>query len=183
MNYRFENAYSYADVQKWGIEIRNILYPTDLFSGLVMTAYAVQFLLWLPVFLLIAPLEYNLWGKALVLYITIIAITRFYESFIFPQLVSFFNRRQVDSLPNQFQSVIEVDDTGIRTTDRGRIISFTWDAFHAVIDKESKVIFISDTVHCVIPAKCFPGFLEKDAFVRECNKKIEALTPQGAAFT
>lgn len=183
MNYRFENTYSYADFLKWGIDIRNILNPNSLFSGFVMTAYAIQFFLWLPVFLIVAPMKFSLIGKALILFGVILLIACFYENFIFPKLRSYFDRRNRDSLPNKFESVIEVDETGIRTKDRGRVTDFTWDAFHGVVDIESKVILLSDTIHCVIPAKCFPGFLEKDAFVRECNQRIDSLTSEGAVFT
>jgi len=183
MNYRFENTYTYADSQKWGVEIHNLLHPYSRFSGFALTAYLIQLSMWLPVFLFVMTFKVDLFGKALTIFAAFFFISWFYEANIFPHLSSYFNRRHRDELPNKFESVIEVDETGIRTRDRGRVTSFTWDAFHSVIDKESKVIFISDMIHCVIPAKCFPGFLEKDAFVRECNKKIQSLTSQGAVFT
>lgn len=183
MNYRFENIYTYAEFQKWGIDIRNILAPNQLLSGFIMSAYTVQFFLWLPVFLLIAPLDISIFSKAISLYFAILVVTYIYENFVFPRLASFYDRRRIETLPNKFESVIEVDDMGIVTQDKGRETRFTWEAFHGVVDKETKVIFISDTIHCVIPARCFAGFLEKDAFVRACREKISGRTEQGEVFT
>ncbi|WP_427451464.1 hypothetical protein [Litorimonas sp. WD9-15] len=183
MNYRFENTYTYADFVSWGLEVRNILNSAGSGPQLIWAAYVVQFCLWAPISYFLLTLDIPFALQTILLFGALVLAGRFYETFIFSKLSAHLDRKSGNELPQKFSSIIEVDDTGIKVSDRAREISYSWDAFYAVRDTEKNVIFISDTIHCVIPAGCFPGFLEKDAFVRACSMKVEATTPQGQAFT
>jgi len=182
MNYRFENDYTYAEYKKWGLEIARILSSSGSRSQFISLALAIQFGIWGSISYYVLPLEVSFLVKSAILFSSFIGVGYFYESLIYPRLSAFLERGGENSLPDRFSSVIEVDELGIRTIERGREITFSWDVFHTVRDTTQNVIFIADTIHCVIPAKCFPGFLEKDAFVRECVDKIHGSTEQGAVF-
>ncbi|MDB2439957.1 YcxB family protein, partial [Hellea sp.] len=148
-------------------------------QGSVFTAAAIQFLMWLPFCLVVLKSEMSPFGTAGILFCGLILTGFLYTTFLESFLIRFFQGRNKHTKDEVFTSVAEITDEGISYTDRGRRINYQWDAFHAVYDTEKNIIFIGDTLHAVIPAKCFNHFLEKDAFVRECQKRMPAYLSDG----
>ena len=174
MYYRFEYDYSYADSLSWGIEIREILVPSQYKTWLIVVAVGIQFCLWATFYLLLKKIDISTFTMMVLLFCGFVGVSQFYVSSIEPVLVRFFEGRTNHTGEDVFSAIAEISEDGIYFKNPGREVKYAWEAFYSVHDTERNIIFIGDTLHAVIPASCFDGFLEKDAFVRECIKKIPA---------
>jgi len=179
MNYHFEYDYSYADTLSWGLEIRDIMLPQRQKTNLIFMALAIQFLLWLPLYFWLSGAEFSLVSTAAILFCGIIVTSHIYTAFIEPVLVRVFEGKASHTDLEKFTCKATVSDEGIQFQNRSNMTHYTWDAFHSMHDTEKNIIFIGDTLHAVIPAKCFSHFLEKDAFVRACEKRMPAYLSDG----
>lgn len=172
MDYSFKNSYSYADSQAWGVEIRNILTPVRMRQSHALCALLIQGLIWVGVYLLLNETDFSPIIKASLAFFALILISRFYEGYLMEWMVRLFDKTDDDSRPEKFESLIHVDDDGITSKQQGQTVYHDWSNIYAVHDTEKTVILISDTLHPVIPAKCFKSVYEKDAFVRACQQRI-----------
>lgn len=172
MNYRFINRYSYADAQVWGVEIRNVLCSPQQRNLHVLVAVAIQGVIWVGCYLLLEKTGLSPLSKAMLGFFALLLVSHFYENYVMEFVVRYLDTPEDDVRPEEFESVIDVTDDGITSTQDGQTVFHAWSKIYAVHDTEKNVLLISDTLHPVIPAKCFASFLEKDAFVRACQQKI-----------
>lgn len=179
MYYHFEYDYSYADSMSWGLEIRNLMQSKGQTQLHIWVACVIQFLMWFPVCAMVFKADYSTLGSGIVLFCGFVIVGYLYSTFLENLVVRLFEGKNKHVSAEVFTSIAEITDEGISYTDRGRKINYQWDAFHAVHDTEKNIIFIGDTLHAVIPTKCFNHFLEKDAFVRECQKRMPAYISEG----
>ena len=179
MYYYFEYDYSRADTLDWGLEIQNIVLTEGQKATGVVMALIFQFLLWFPIYLFLSGAEFTKFGSAAILFCGFFVTSNIFTAFVDPILVRVFHGKAKHLEPKKFSSEAAVTDKGIEFKSRGQDIQYKWEAFHSVHDTEKNIIFIGDTLHAVIPAKCFSHFLEKDAFVRECKKRMPAYLSEG----
>ena len=179
MFYSLEYDYTYADSLSWGLEIRDIMLPQRQKIGLAFSALGIQFLIWFSVYFWLERAYLSIIASAAILFCAIIAIGHFYMAVIEPVLVRLYEGKAAHTDAEKFTCKAEISESGIKFKNRNNETQYTWDAFHSIHDTEKNIIFIGDTLHAVIPAHCFSHFLEKDAFVRECEKRIPAYLSDG----
>jgi hypothetical protein len=179
MYYSFEYDYTYADSLSWGLEIRDIMLPQRQKAGLAVTALAIQFLMWFSVYFWLQRAEFSIVGSAGTLFCAFLVVGHLYMTIIEPVLVRIYEGKAAHTDAEKFTCKAEISEEGIKFKNRNNETQYTWDAFHSVHDTEKTIIFIGDTLHAVIPAHCFSHFLEKDAFVRECENRMPAYRPDG----
>ena len=184
MNYRFENTYTQSELVKWHAQATSLL--TDSQSTMSLTSSTVvifvQFCLWAPIFYLLYSISVPLVWMAPILFLSYVAIGIFYDAVLMPHVAAMFDKEAREARSVKFESVIEVDEDAVRSFDGGQEITFKWGSILDIHDSASSVIFLTEKGYCLIPARCFSGFLAKDAFVRDCVEKIKGRTEQGAVF-
>ena len=179
MYYNFEYDYSYADTVSWGVEIGQLISPEKQKLLITIVALGLMFLIWVPLYYLLGKMELNSFVKIPLLFASFYLAITLFTAFIEPIMVKIIDGRATHIDTQQFSCVAEITDAGVKFKDRAKETQYDWEAFHSVHDIEKNIIFIGDTLHAVLPAKCFSGFLEKDAFVRECKKRMPAYLSEG----
>jgi len=179
MYYSFVYDFTRADTLSWGLEIQNIVLAKEQKTKFVFAAIAIQFLLWFPIYLWLSQAKLSTFGTAAIMFCGLIVSANIYNAFIEPILVRIYQGKAEHLTTDNFAGEAIISDEGIRMKSRAQDIHYKWDGFHSVHDTENNIIFIGDTLHAVIPSKCFAHFLEKDAFVRECEKRIPAYRADG----
>lgn len=183
MNYRFENNFTHADQVKWNIIVSKHRCEAQMSMMPAIIVVCVQFTLWVGVFYILNGQDIPFGVMATILFIAFMVIGSLYDSLIMPHVAAIFDKAKPQDDQQNLSSIIEINDDEIRACENDFELIFRWDDIQKVVDTETTVILMTKNGHCLIPAKCFPGFLEKDAFVRECREKIFGLTPQGRVFT
>ena len=120
--------------------------------------------------------------KAALLFVSFVVIGMLYDSLILPHVTAYFDKEAGAKKSDKSCAIIEIDDEQIRTRENDQEIIFKWAGIRSVEDNESTVFLLTETGYCLIPSRCFSGFLAKDAFVRACREKISGQTEQGAYF-
>ena len=182
MNYRFENIYTQAELIRWQGQATSKLGSHKMSLTTTFLVFIIQFCLWAPVLYFISPLDVSFMTKAIVLFASYFFIGTFYDAAIHPHISACFDKKLPLSPVEKSRAIINVDGDKIRTQESHYEIIFNWSDIQEVEDNEKTVFLFTKTGYCVIPARCFPGFLEKDAFVRACRDKISGYTEQGAHF-
>lgn len=182
MNYHFENIYTHADRVKWNIEVSETRGEQSMSIMPALIVVIVQFMLWTPLFYFLSLYEVPFAVMAVILFVAFMVIGGFYDSLIMPRVAAVFDKGVKTQKSDKFSAIIHINDEEIRVREQEHEIIFRWDSIRDVKDTEKSVILMTETGHCLVPARCFPGFLEKDAFVRECLEKISGRTEQGAHF-
>jgi len=183
MNYRFENTYTQAESVKWSIQAGSMLNNGQESNAAALLVFPIQFILWVPIFyfLYINAVPFHL--TAPISFFSFVAIGIIYDLVIMPHVVSKFSKPAREEGNTKFEAIIHVDNDGVRTIDDSQEIIFKWAAIRDIEDTETTVFLLTKAGYCAIPARCFEGFLEKDAFVRACVEKITGKTEQGDVFT
>lgn len=184
MNYRFENSYTRAESVKWQVHANSLLNESQSSTSgaSALIVIAVQFGLWTPLFYLLYSRNVPFVWMAPILFFAYLAIGVFYDAAIWPYVAAIFDKDTKTNKGERFDSLIEVDDQSVRSFAEGQEITFKWDTIRDIHDSAASVVFLTERGYCLIPARCFDGFLAKDAFVRDCVEKIKGRTEQGAVF-
>lgn len=182
MNYQFENIYTPAELIRWRGQVASKLETgsQSITSGCLV--FLIQFCLWAPMLYVISPLELSFLIKAIVLFMAYFFVGSFYDSVVHPHISARFDKKADINTVENLCAIITVNDEGVRTQESDYEITFKWSDIREIEDDEKTVFLLTKTGYCLIPARCFPGFLEKDAFVRACREKISGYTEQGAHF-
>lgn len=179
MYYYLEYNYTYADTVSWGVEINQLISPEKQKLLVSVIALLLMFLLWLPFYYLLNRMDLSPFAKGPILFSSFYLAITLFTAFLEPIMIKIIDGRATHTDIQQYNCAAEITDTGIKFKDRAKETQYDWEAFHSVHDTEKSIIFIGDTLHAVIPAKCFSHFLEKDAFVRECKKYMPAYRSDG----
>ena len=182
MNYRFENIYTQAELIRWQSQAASKLESHKMSLTTTLLVFIIQFCLWAPILYFISPLDLSFMTKALGLFTSYFCIGTFYERTIHSHISARFDKKLRPSPEEISRAIINIDGEKIRTRENHYEIIFNWSDIQEVEDNEKTVFLLTKTGYCIIPARCFPGFLEKDAFVRTCREKISGYTEQGAYF-
>lgn len=182
MNYRFENIYTRAELIRWQSQAASKLGSHSISLTSSYLVFIIQFCLWAPILYILLPLELSFVIKAVILFMSHYFIGIFYDSVIHPHISAHFDKKFQPCPNEKSRAIININDEEIRTKDNHVEIIFKWSEIREVEDNEKTVFLFTKTGYCLIPARCFPGFLEKDAFVRACREKISGYTEQGAHF-
>ena len=184
MKYRFENSYTQAESVKWQIHATSLLgcNQSTMSGASALIVIAVQFSLWTPLFYFMHTQNVPFVWMAPILFLAYLGIGMFYDAMILPHVSAAFDKDVQKHKGERFNSIIEGDEDSVRSLDGGQEITFKWDVIQDIHDSPSSVVFLTERGYCLIPARCFDGFLAKDAFVRDCIAKIKGKTEQGAIF-
>lgn len=117
-----------------------------------------------------------------ILFFAFLVISIFYDDYIMPHVAALIDREVREAKTCKYETIIEVDEEAVRTYGPDHDIVFRWDSIRDIHDFETNVMLLTKRGYCLIPAKCFDGFLAKDAFVRDCSERISGRTEQGAYF-
>lgn len=182
MNYRFENTYTRAEGIKWQMQARSELGMGAMSLTSSCLVFIIQFCLWAPVLYVSSKLALPFALEAFLLFVSFYLIGVFYDAMILPHVSARFDRNNEPNDGEKSQAIIDIDEEEIRTRENDREVIFKWSAIQSVTDNEKTVFLLTGSGYCAIPARCFSGFLEKDAFVRACQDRISGYTDQGAHF-
>jgi len=182
MNYRFENIYTRADAMKRHIQAADHLGLNSDGLARALIVMVVQFSLWSPILYFSTISDIPFFPMALLLFGSFVLIGGLYDKFIMPHVAAYFDRKNRPGSSERSQEIIDIDDERITVRENDQQIIFNWSGVRSVEDDETTVFLFTEKGFCSIPSKCFPGFLEKDAFVRACREKISGYTEQGACF-
>lgn len=182
MKYRFENIYTQADLVKWRIHAADNLNSDSMSLMPAFIVFIVQFCLWAPILYVLSKLDIPFLMLATLLFVSFVVIGVLYDSLIMPHVAAYFDKKSKPSASEKSHAIIDIDDEEIRTREGEQEVIFKWTGIRSVEDNEKTVFLLTGSRYCLIPARCFSGFLEKDAFVRACREKIAGLTEQGAYF-
>lgn len=182
MNYRFENTYTQAERIKWQMQAASNLGGSGVSFPSICCVFVIQFCLWAPILYFLPLLNMPFVLVAISLFMSFFFIGMIYDSLILPHVSARFDKKIQQRALEKSHAIIDIDDEEIRTREGEQEIIFKWTGIRNVEDDEKTVFLLTERGYCSIPARCFPGFLEKDAFVRACREKISGQTEQGTHF-
>lgn len=182
MNYRFENSYTQAESVKWRLQAADNMNANSTSLMPAFIVFIVQFCLWAPILFFLSKYEMPFLLMAILLFISFVAIEILYDSLIMPHVAAYFDKKSRPHAAEKSHVIIDINDEEIRTKEGEQEIIFKWTGIRSIEDNEKTVFLLTETGYCAIPARCFSGFLAKDAFVRTCREKIAGRTEQGAHF-
>jgi len=182
MKYTFENNYTTAEGIKWEMQASSNLRGCSMSKTSMCLVFIIQFCLFALVLygLLLLDLPFVL--TAPLLFISFYSIGNFYDRMIHPHVSARFDSKNLLSSDQTSHATIDIDEEEIRTREGEQESIFKWTGIRSVEDDEKTVFLLTEKGYCAIPARCFAGFLEKDAFVRACRAKVSGQTEQGAYF-